>query len=70
MELIPCQKVVSKCGRAILFLENLMPAGAAHDFALEFKGYTVDIMVAAHKQEQEVSDAHKAQEEASCCKGE
>ncbi len=63
--LIPAQKIVSECGKASLYIENNMSLGALHDFLLLNKGNVVDMMVSAQKQEEAVSEAHKAH--SSCC---
>ena len=57
----------SECGRAKIFVENDMPIGVFHDFILELKGMMVDRMVAAHKEQQELAEAQKKQEEEQPC---
>ena len=57
----------SECGRAKIFVENDMPIGVFHDFLLELKGMMVDRMVAAHKEQQELAESQKKQEEAQPC---
>lgn len=49
----------SACDKAKLYIENDMAAGDLHDFLMEVKGHVVDIMVKAHKAEQDLSEAQK-----------
>jgi hypothetical protein len=39
------------------------PLGSLHDALMQMKGWCVDRMIAAQKEEQDISDAQKAQEE-------
>ncbi len=52
---------VSQCSRAKIFVENEMPIGVFHDFLMEMKGLMVERMVAAHKEQMEVTEAQKAE---------
>ena len=58
----------SECSKAKIYVENDMPIGNFHDFLMEIKGLMIDRMVAAHKDQQEVTAAQKQDPESqSCC---
>lgn len=49
-----------------ILCETDTPLGAFHDYLMQVKGYVVDRMVAAQKEEQAIADAQK---QSSCCEG-
>lgn len=53
------QSFESECRRVKIYVENDMPIGVFHDFLMEMKGLMVDRMVAAHKEQKEISERQK-----------
>jgi len=56
---VATQKFVSECLKASLHIDNDMALGALHDFLMLVKGQIVDLMVKAHKQEEEYANEQK-----------
>lgn len=56
-------KFISECGKIILMCDNDVALGDLHDQLMALKGYVVDRMVAAQKEEEAVSEAHKQKDE-------
>ena len=63
MKQIGTQKFVSESGKAMLIVENDESLGSLHDFLMELKGKTVEIIQNAQKQEVEASEKIKDVEE-------
>lgn len=63
MEQIPTQKFVSKDGKIFLLCNNDASLGVLHDFLMEIKGITVELMNKAQKQEVEATKKVKDVEE-------
>jgi len=59
------QQFISTCGKASIFVENDMPIGIFHDFLMHIKGIMVEKMMAVHKEELEISDSMKKEDEAA-----
>lgn len=62
MEQTPTQTFKSDCGKSQIIVDNDCPLGNFHDFLLAVKGHVVEMMVAAQKQEQDVTEAKKKED--------
>jgi hypothetical protein len=56
------QKFMSEDGSICLICNNDVSLGALHDFLLNAKGHTVDLISAAQKQERDAAEAVKKQD--------
>ena len=56
----PAQKFESKCKKAFICVDNDMPLGEFHDFLLNTKGHTVDLVVKAQKEDEAAAAQQKA----------
>lgn len=46
----------SECGKAKLYVDNDLALGVFHDFLMNLKGWSVDRMVEAHKEDKKASE--------------
>ena len=63
MKQTPSTQFMSECGKAKIVVDNDMAAGAFHDFVLKAKGYAVDLMIKAQKEDEEIQEYQKKQSE-------
>jgi len=63
MTQISVQKFSSECGKINVFVENETPLGEFHDYLMSLKGYAVEKMVAAHKEQKDLAESQKQESE-------
>ena len=59
-------RVASEDNKIVAYIETDVALGSLHDFLMQFKGWTVDRMITAQKEE----EAHAKEQMQENCKGE